>query len=279
METSNLTPAERVFRAWMLICAVMFGFAMPFFFFGGVWIVRVINAISPSFLPAYPVPASGFEGAFWRVLGVSMMAMLTWVCCCIYQDVRGRGYLVTVILISKFCSTALYGILFVSDHRLAYLVGALTDGPIFVITLVLWYVASCGDRYLDSKEEAILTALGAAFVPRGGPFALGYPDLEEQSLAGSRQLLAALDPLAQAGARLILRAINWAPLVIGFRCRTLLKMQIEERPLFLMRLEGNRSSTIRMMTVATKALALFPFFNQPAAAEAVGYDPDARARL
>jgi hypothetical protein len=265
----------------MLMCAVMFGFAVPFFFFGGVWIVPVINGLSSKalpFLPTYPLPASGMEGAFWRVLSVSMMAMLTWACCMIYQDVRRYGFMVPIVLLSKFCSTALYFLLFLSDHHLAYLVGSLTDGPIFLATLVLWFLALPADRYLSTKEENILSALGEALIPQGGAYNVSYIDLHEQCLVDVRRMLAAQDPVSVTLTRVMLRIVNLAPIFVGFRFRSLLKVPNTERPILLMRIENHRSSVLRIMFAGVKMFLLIAFFNQPEAAAAVGYNPEARVR-
>jgi len=276
MNDLELTRPERRLRGWMLICVIMFGPAVPFFLFGGAWIAPVINAISARIcpLPLYPLPEAGPEGAFWRVLGVSMMAMLTWVCVAVFVDVRRNCRLTPIVLVAKLCSTACYLGLFIAYHPLAYLVGALTDGPIFLVTLVLWYLASPGDRYMDDKEERILAAFGEALLPRGGAFKLGYADLREQCAAGMRKTLAAQDPLAVFGTRLLFRALNLAPVLFGLRPRTFLSMPPEDRPAWVMRLEHHRLAPPRMMIAAAKMCVCIQFFNEPEGAQAVGYQPE-----
>lgn len=280
MESSKLLPVERAFRVWMLISALMFGFAVPFFFFGGVWIVPVINFVSAHLcpLPLYPLPPDGMEGAFWRVLGVSMMAMLTWACWKVFQDVRQHSHLTPIILLSKFCSTSLYLVLFASDHYLAYLVGALTDGPIFLLTGLLWFMARPADRYLDRREEDIVVAIGDALVPPGGAFSTGFMDLRGECLADIRRSLGSLAPLSLFGTRLLVRAINIAPMLAGLRFGTLLGASSEKRSALLMRLESHRWWLIRAMTIAVKSIILMAFFNQHGVSRAVGYDPDARIK-
>lgn len=273
MNTPDYTPTERVFRGWMLISACVYALAIPFFLLAGAHIVPVINTISaPLFpLPEYPLPPSGIEGAFWRILGVSMMAMLTWACVTAYSDVRGKGWVVHIVLLSKLCSTLSYLAFFAARHQLAYLVGALTDGPIFLCTLALWYAASARGRLIDAKEEDILSAIGEAIVPHGGAFALGFRDIRTECLADIRRMLAALDPMTLLATRLILRLLNAAPIFRGLRPRTLRSMPPAERSEFLARIEGSRFSSPRMMFVMIKVLVLFSFFNHPAAQEAVGY--------
>jgi len=273
MGTTDLTRAERAFRAWMLICAIMFLFAVPLFLFAGVWIVPAINLISAKLLPLplYPLPPSGLEGAFWRVLGVSMMAMLTWACLRVWSDVRRYGWVVGVVLISKLCSSVCYLSFFLIHHEFAYLVGVLTDGPIFLITLVLWFGAAPGNKFLSQKEESILTILGDAILPRGGAFRVGYQDLQAECLADTRRILATMDPLTLLGFRFMLRGLNLTPLFVARRAQTVLTMHPNERAAFLIRLEEHRGVFAHMMIIAAKMLVLLPFFNQRAGEEAVGY--------
>lgn len=277
---SRLFPAERAFRLWMLISALMYGFAVPFFFFGGALIVPVVNFISARLcsLPLYPLPSDGMEGAFWRVLSVSMMAMLTWACWKIYVDVRQYSHLTPVILISKCCSTSLYLALFLSDHYLAYLVGVLTDGPIFLLTWFLWYMARPAGQYLDRHEEDVLAAVGDALVPPGGVYSAGFTDLRRECMADIRRSLASLSPLSLLGIRVMARMLNIAPMLAGLRFSTLLKASRAERAALLQRIEGHRWWVFRVMVMSLKTFLVLSFFNQPEVAGEVGFDPEARIR-
>lgn len=280
MESVKLLPAERAFRTWMLLSAIMFAFAVPFFFLGGVWIVPVINAISSHLcpLPLYPLPPDGMEGAFWRVLAVSMMTMLTWSCWKIYSDVRRYNHLTPIILLSKCCSTSLYLVLFASHHHLAYLIGALTDGPIFLLTFLLWYLARPADHCLDPREERIVAAVGDALVPPGGAFSAGFLDHRDGCFADIRRTLGSLTPVSLFGTRLLIRMVNVAPILAGLRFGTFLSAPCTERSALLMRLEGHRWWPFRVMIMAVKTITLMAFFNQPEVAQAVGYDPEAGIR-
>ncbi len=280
MDSSRLLPVERAFRAWMLVSALMFGFAVPFFFLGGVWIVPVINAVSAHLcsLPLYPLPCDGMEGGFWRVLSVSMMAMLTWACCKIFKDVRQYSPLTPIILLSKFCSTSLYLVLFASDHYLAYLIGALTDGPIFLLTWLLWFLARPGDQCLDRTEEDIVAAVGDALVPPGGTFSTGFADVRGECFADIRRSLGVLTPTSMFGMRLLVRMLNVAPMLAGFRIGTLRSASRTERSALLMRLESHQWWIFRAMVMAVKTIVLMAFFNQPEVSRAVGFDPDARIK-
>lgn len=278
MDGKVWTSAERVFRGWMLISAMMYALGCIGFLVIGKYIPAIINRISriTTSLPLYPLPADGAEGAFWTVLASSMMAMITWIAVQAYRDPRRNANLVPILLLSKACSTGFYTVLFVFNGHLAYIVGFLTDGPIFLLTAGLWYAAAGGDRYLTPGEERILMALGDAFMPRGGRFALGYADTCDACLSEARRMLAQLNVASLTAIRLGLHMVNWAPLT-SFR-RRLIALTTDERAQAIARLEARRSVLLRMFVVMAKTMTLVPFFDQPEAAQAVGYDPDARVR-
>ncbi|MCX5758385.1 MAG: hypothetical protein NTU83_07765 [Candidatus Hydrogenedentes bacterium] len=229
----------------------------------GPYIPAVINVVSRfiSPLPLYLLPANAPEGAFWRVLSVSMMAMITWIAVQAYRDPRGHANLVPVLLLSKACSTACYTVFFIMYGHLAYIVGFVTDGPIFLVTAGLWYAAAGGDRYLTPGEQRILAVIGKAFMPR---------------VSGACRMLSALDMPTLVGLRLSLHMLNWTSLPsFGRRLTTLTQ---DQQVLVLTRLEVKRSVLLRGLVITAKVLTLVPFFEQPEAARAVGYDPEARIR-
>ncbi|HOV75837.1 MAG TPA: hypothetical protein P5318_04990 [Candidatus Hydrogenedentes bacterium] len=272
------TPAERVFRGWMLISAGMYALGAAAFLVIGASIPGVINAISRYTLPLplYPMPTDAPEGAFWRILSVSMMAMLTWISVQAYRDPRRHGNMIPILLLSKTCSTACYTVFFIRHGHLAYMVGFLTDGPIFLVTALLWYAAAGGERNLTRGEDRILAALGEAFMPRGGRFDLGFADVREASLDGTTRMLAVMDVPTLLAMRLSLHFLNWTP-VPAFG-RRLVSLSADRRAEWLMRLEARRSVMLRTCVIIAKVLILVPFFEQPEAMDAVGYDPAARVR-
>jgi hypothetical protein len=273
----QLTREERVFRAWMFISIWLYGIGGAFFLFWGDWVPRCINAFSARFvnLPLYP----DSEGAFWRVLSVSMMAMITWIALAVYRDLHANRPLVSVLLLSKCCSTGLYAVFFIRRHELVYLVGALTDGPLFLITWALWYAARPGARCLDRKEEQILLALGEAMLPCGGAFPAGYGDVAEACLADLRRLVSAQQVATRLFTRVVLRTLDLLPILLTLRPHTLRGVPLEERSRWLARLETHWFTPFRLLLLALKAYAVLPFFNQPSVARAIGYDPEARMRL
>jgi hypothetical protein len=272
----ELTPEERVFRDWMLISIGLYGIAGVFFLFCGDWVPRCINALSARFvnLPLYP----DSEGAFWRVLSVSMMAMITWIALAVYRNLPANRPLVSVLLLSKCGSTGLYAVFFMQRHDLVYLVGALTDGPLFLITWALWYAARPGARCFDRKEEQILLALGEAMLPRGGAFPQGYGDVEEACLADLRRLISAQTVVVRLFTRGALRTLDLLPILLTLRPHTLRGMPLEERGRLLAQLEAHWFAPLRMLLVSLKACVVMPFFNQPGVGRAIGYDPEARVR-
>ena len=272
------TREERALRLWMLISTGMYLFGAAFFLLFGAYIPEAVNLISSALhlpMPLYPLPLLGHEGAFWRVLSVSMMFMLAWICGAAYADPRANANLVPVLLVSKFCSTSVYFVLFLKHGYLAYIIGSITDGPIFVLSLYLWFRALPGENHLAPKEEQILVALGNAILPQGGAFSLGYLDLREETLADTHRMFAAFDGITLLGMRLILRLFNFAPLLTGQRAATLLMLDEADRQTVLARIETHRWAWVRALMLVLKVHVAVPFFNQTAAAQAVGYRPEA----
>jgi hypothetical protein len=254
----------------------MYLFGAVFFLVAGAYITPIINAISLRIcgLPLYPLPFTQLEGAFWRVLSVSMMAMLAWICGTAYRNPRANYNLIPVLLISKFCSTASYFVLFLLKGYLAFIIGSLTDGPIFIFTAVVWFLALPGKELLTRKEEDILFSFGKTILPRGGAFELGFEDLRESTLADIRKMISAFDGITLAGMRFGLHLINFLPILVVRRAKTMLNLSLLERETFLRRAESHRWSLIRTLVMLMKINTVVPFFNQTEAAQTVGYFPE-----
>lgn len=273
MLDASLTPAERLFRKWMLISAWMYGLAGLQFLLLGGHTGRVFNEISKflSRLPLYPLPPNQLEGGFWRVLAVSMMAMITWICIMTYRGIRGSHSLVPVLLLSKVCSTGMYLAFYQVHHELAYLMGALTDGPLFLITLALWIPAMTGEGYLSRAEEGILASMGEALLPKGGAFPQGFTDLLEPCILDVRRIWASRPILVILATRGMMRLLDLSPILTGVKFTFFRRLPIEQRQRVLRKLEDHRFYAVRLIYVSIKFHILLTFFSQPEAERAVGY--------
>jgi len=276
MVDPNLTPAERRFSLWMFISAYMYAISGLFFLLAGMKIAPFVNVVSSRFFPSlapYPLPADGTEGGFWLVLSLSMMAMITWISRAASIDLRGNSRLVPVLLLSKFCSTMFYLFFFISSGQLLHLVGCLTDGPLFLVTLVLWIPASRGGGHLSETEEEILAAVGDAILPRGGAFDAGYTDFRKECLSDARTMMSAQDPFARSAFRFMLKFIDISPVIFLGRLRTFRRLAPEQRTALMEKFENSPLSPVRNILVALKILVELPFFSRKETAEAVGYEP------
>lgn len=125
-------------RYWMGISAGMYFVAMLFFLFAQNQLLEGLNTVSrwlfKERLPLIPLSTE----KFWLVLTTSMMLMLTALCGFVAYKPEAFLEMVIIVLISKLCSTSLYLILFGEKKYFAYLVGALTDGPLFLVTLIFY---------------------------------------------------------------------------------------------------------------------------------------------
>ncbi len=138
----NLTPAMDNLRTWMIVSAVMYGGALLVFAFFQNALLESINGASKLlFKDKFPlIPLSSEK--FWLVLTNSMMVMLVATCVFVAADVERYHEIVLIILFSKAASSLQYLRLFMkSKPYFAYLVGALTDGPLFLITTYFFFMA------------------------------------------------------------------------------------------------------------------------------------------
>jgi hypothetical protein len=271
-----LTRAEHRFRVWMYISAWMYAGSGLFFLIGGGLIVKFVNMASARLLPSlplYPLPAASPEGKFWLALSLSMMAMITYICRAAYLDPRRNGRLVPILLLSKFCSSVFYMGFFIAYGHLANLVGFFTDGPLFLVTLILWLPAEAGGNFIDETEEDIIAAIGEALLPRGGAFEAGYADYRDRCIVDARKLVAAQYPATQIGARAMLRILDLSPVYLSLRPVTLRRLPVEKRMELLKRIEHHSFYGLRVMLTAVKLFVTLPFFNVEENSRAVGYLP------
>ena len=260
----RLTPAERWFRGWMWFSFFMYILGLPLFLIFGRKIAAGLNRF-PAMLglrPPWPPAGSGMEIWFWQVLGVSLMAILALLCLYIARDVRRYGPVIAALLAAKLVSTVCYGGLYASNGNGAYLVGALTDGFIFLLTAVLWYMASPGDRYLDRHETRVLTAVGEALLPPGGPLSEGYDDAQLRCLEETRRMLAAQIGRDILLTRFMLRLVDVLPFFLGFFGR-FHRLAIPARTAIFERMENCRFSLLRLMATGLKLYVVAPYFNAP----------------
>ena len=259
-----LTPAERRFRCWMWFSFFMYAFGLPFFLIFGRQIAAGLNRFPAMIVhnPPWPPAGVGMEVNFWQVLGVSLMAILALVCLFIARDVRRFGPVILALLAAKLVSTLCYGGFYIADGNGAYLVGALTDGFIFLLTAVLWLMASPGDRYLDRHETRVLTAVGEALLPQGGTLPKGYDEAQERCLIETRRMLAAQIEQDVLMTRIMLRLVDVLPFFLGFS-RRFHNLAVPARAAFFERMEACRISLLRIMATGLKLYVVAPFFNVP----------------
>ncbi len=128
-----------ILRVWMIISAVIYAVGLLSFMFGQNMLIENLNRASRLiFRERLPLAPLSTE-KFWLVLVNSMMLMLVVICLFVAADVERFHAMVVVLLFSKAFSSSQYLYLFLVQKRyFAYLVGFLTDGPLFVVTLVIY---------------------------------------------------------------------------------------------------------------------------------------------
>lgn len=266
MDTSvaPLTSAEQRFRLWMQISVVMYGLGLPLFLLLGGQIAAFLNGLPGSLMQLPPWPAAGTGPAvgFWQVLGISLMSILALLCWHIACDVRRHGPVIIALLGAKLTSTVCYAGLFLGTGNWAFGVGAITDGSIFLLTWILWFLASPGTDALDEYETRILAAAGEAILPSGGAFPKGYADNRELCLKEAGKFFAAQTDCEVTLTRLMMRSFDLLPLCCGYRGR-FHALAIEKRIAFFEALEHSRISPLRLMAAAIKLYVVTPYYNLP----------------
>ena len=256
----------------MLFCSMAFGITGLFFLLAGGPLPKWLDTLGTgrSVMVPYPVAAAG-EGAFWRILSVSMMAMLTWATWILFRNPRGNAAWVQLILLSKLISSSLYFFFFVGTHQFPHLVGWLTDGSLFLLILALWIPASPGQNVFTRKERQILQAAGEAWIPRGGAFQDGYKDHAHKCLQEAERLVLSQSALTQLASRVLLRFIDFSPLLTGVSLRRLRSLHLEGRIQSLERMESHPIHWLRWPIFASKLNVLLPFLSLEEIQEEIGY--------
>lgn len=146
-----LTREEKSLVLLLRIWVACFALGGLYFFFFQNTLINQINYISSNTLKLnLPLLPESTE-KFWLALTVSMMATITALSYIAQRDIRRNIGYVIPLLISKFISTFFF-ILFFFTHikSLTYIVGALTDGSIFVITLIFYLRAKRASTRINS---------------------------------------------------------------------------------------------------------------------------------
>ena len=140
MET--LAPGMAALKTWMVISIVLYAGGGLSFLLGQNLLLENLNRTSQLlFKDRFPLIPLATE-KFWLVLTNSMMLMLVVICVFVAHDPQQYYMMVVILLFSKAASTTQYIIFFNQRRFFAYLVGALTDGPLFLITLYFFIRAA-----------------------------------------------------------------------------------------------------------------------------------------
>lgn len=129
-----LTKNEKNLVLLLKIWAFLLASCAMVLFFQGNRLIETFNLISQKFnlpLSALALPVENF----WMTLTMSLMFLLVFLCVAGIRDIRQNAIVVPAILISKFTSSFFFFFYFMkSSQTLAYLIGLLTDGSMFLVT-------------------------------------------------------------------------------------------------------------------------------------------------
>jgi hypothetical protein len=142
MKFAGYTKQERTFITLMrILMVVFFGAACVFAAIPDV-LLNYLNDIGKVFLH-WQSPPHAAGGLFWLVLAVALLIVLSYACLLTQKSpVRNGGY-ARIVILSKFVTAAGFAaMLRIDSMQFYYLVGAVVDGLIFIITWRIYAKAS-----------------------------------------------------------------------------------------------------------------------------------------
>lgn len=125
-------------RLLMMFWSFAFSIALCVFVFATNELFAAINDLSLRFTPELPLMPESSE-RFWLALTTSLMITLIYMSTKIALDVNRNLNLMTPFLLSKLVSTLSFLVFFfLGTNHFAYLIGAVTDGSIFIVTAAVY---------------------------------------------------------------------------------------------------------------------------------------------
>ena len=215
-----------------------------------------------------PAPPSALR--FWLSLAVAYMVLVTLLAWSIARDPRGRVHLMPILAAGKATSSlTCLGYFAFSEPAFVYLLNALVDGSLALMTLGAWaWVALTGDA-AAARDPVLLRAVTGTLLPHGGSFELGAADTDLD--ATLTRYFAALHRLGPLGLRLLLLALEYGTVVFE-RTAPLSRLDPAARERALAGWETSRLAARRQLLASVKLLAMMHFYERPAAWPGIGYD-------
>jgi len=267
-----LAPLDRGLRIlfWSL-CAAFAVTGLTFFAFPD-GTIRFLNATGSLFgFP--PAPASALR--FWLSLGVAYMMLVTLLAAAIARDPLGRADLMPILAAGKATSSlTCLGYFLASQPAFVYLLNALVDGSLTLIVLGAWATVGATNPGAAALDRERLRIVLDALVPQGGAFPSGAADTDVD--AAVERYFASLHGLGPVGLRLLLRAIEYGPLVFE-RTRPFSRLDPQARARSLAGWESSRLGVRRQVIASLKLIALLHFYERREIWPSIGYD-DAHLR-
>ena len=143
MKDAGYTMQERSFILLMRIWAVLFLGAGILFAAIPEVLLNYLNDIGRTFV-GWESPPIDAGGRFWLVLAVAFLICLSYVCWLAQSHPVRHAEQVRIVILGKFLTAAGFTLmLFLGERQFYYLVGAVVDGTIFLLT---WHIFSRSQR-------------------------------------------------------------------------------------------------------------------------------------
>jgi len=229
--------------------------------------IRVLNDAG-RVLGLPPAPSSDLR--FWLSLAVAYMVLVTLLAAAIARDPRGRAHLMPILAAGKATSSlTCLGYFVASEAAFVYLANALVDGSLALLVLGAGVAVWATGEEAEARDATLLPLVLDALVPRGGAFPAGAADSDLD--AALVRYFARLHPLGPLGLRLLLRAIEYGPVVFE-RSRPFSRLDAAARERALAAWETSRLGLRRQVIATLKLLALMHFYERPEVWPGIGYD-------
>ncbi len=265
---------ERAITLIFQILAATFALVGSIFLLFPNGTVRTINAAGSIFRIFPPAPESALR--FWLSLAVSYMALVTVLAWLIQRDPRRYRHLMPVLAVGKFSSSFTCFLFFVfSSPAFLYLLNFLVDGSITLIALGCYAWLGLEERaahagQVSGTDAVMLDALVDALLPAGGAFAVGARDPPVSSEL--RAYFCKMLPGGPIALALLLRGLNYGPLLFGPQRVRFVNLSADDRQSYLAGFERARFAPRRQLIAALKLVTMLHFYEHPQVQQAIHYD-------
>lgn len=122
---------------------------------------------------------------------------------------------------------------------------------------------------LSAREKRTLDAAAACIAPAGGPFPIGYADVDYQAFV--TEYLSVVPKDVRLLLKVILFVVEYGALILAGRFGRFSRMPLEARNETLQAMSHSRLFFLRGFSILLSSLILMPFYRDQRVMDAIGY--------